>query len=143
MIKNDNTSIELLIKKLIDLTRSSHIKWETIKYYLDNNDNEPLRHFIIEANNSYFSPLKKKDIALQDNKIYCVKINNGIVTLLTYLSSNNNYKYVLCLQNNIYSSVIEINDTTQYQELLSKLSIVLIAKNDDVSFLIDDIMKMQ
>lgn len=139
MIKNDNQTVEKLIAKLLELTQTSKIAWDRIPNYFNSNKNEPLKNKVIHAHQYFYSPINGNE--LKEYCSFCSRIEDGVVSILTYAKGGRE-RYILGIQCDSLSSVVDINSEDQYQNQLAGLLSVIEAKKDGITSLIEAIFNM-
>ena len=148
--------IEALIKKLVARTQSGEYQWKGVADCISE-DCEPinisLRKYIIDTNKAYYNGnihskkrffMDKKygyeDILLEQLS-YSLDIEGGVISILTYAISYNEYYYILVGQNGLNKKVISINFRNEYQKELADLVQVIKNRNDNIDLLIEKILE--
>jgi len=142
VINKDDEKIILFINKLIVLTENSKLKWENIRTYLYENNNKPLKAYLVQFHQYYNSAFLNSDLKLSEENSYVIKINNGVVSVLTIINKKKEFNYLLLIQTERDADTIEMNGASQYQNLLINLISLINSQTKNIDKYIDDILKI-
>lgn len=143
MITIGNDRVEQLIRKLIFLTTEKKINWLTLPYYLDENDNEPLRHAVIESTKDSYSYTLGKLYQVNEYRSYCATMNGGLVIVFCKEKEKvNEYKLELYIQTSSVNPLTEVVMSDYTRKMLDELIFQINSSTNDTGKFIDEILEL-
>lgn len=135
-----NEMVGQFIDKLVALTTNGRVSWMTLPYFLEENDNEPLRHMVVEDNQ--YSHGFFPTYLINEYRSYCSTINGGTVIIFNR-EKGLDRKLTLYIQTTPTGPVSELPmiDYTNRAKL-DKLMLEILAVTDDGSKFISEILNM-
>lgn len=140
MKMENKNKIQELINSLINLTKHKKIEWNVITEYLEENRNEPLRRYMI-INNEYYDTVRPRKQYLSEYNSYCTIINSGLIYVFAYYDNlDDDYYYILSVQNVSASNIIELNTKEIYQDEIRSLLFHIKNQFDNIDIFVDTII---
>lgn len=143
---NDNL-VNTLLQKLIKLTKSQKVKWESISAFTG--QNEELESYLLQQNKDFYDSKTKRKFSkeyyfsgdqLALNKSFYTKHNDGYIYLFKYTSYNGKAYYVLGLQTSNNADLALLNGQNYNQGHASLLYDTIIRINENINEYIESIL---
>ncbi len=138
-----------LIEKLILATKEGRIRWDKLSNLFNESEsiNPILKNYILKKERSpYF--YRKKRLGLYKNKekydtlnqfrSYYIEIKNGYTYILKY-EGESEY-YLIAVQGNNYSNIVELNNKNEYQAELMELVYLVEGQMDNYLDYVDEVI---
>ncbi|NPV51732.1 MAG: hypothetical protein HPY60_11140 [Candidatus Methanofastidiosum sp.] len=138
-----NDKITELITKIISSTKERKIEWGRLSDLFSSNEvgNNLLRQYVLlNERGAYFYSKNNRIFSLNQFQSFYTEIEQGYVCVLKYVKPDSSY-YVIALQSNKHSSVVELNKKDELQPELIELAFLIEGQVDNPMQYIDIILE--
>ena len=140
-MKKDRVLSKGFIEKLVAMTASRELEWETIPEYFDNSKNEMLRKYIIAKNKYFYKMLQFYDKwpYLNEYATYCTKANGGLVIVFCSTTDDGKRVLELGIQPNT-DSLIHVETGDEIEDAVASLYDTIENLETDLEHFVNGIM---